>query len=296
MTPEEMINKVDEITGSGWLKYGNEANRVKDQEIIFTFFEGKECPYYYNQFIRTHLSGIKIIKITCGGKVGVLYCYEKIKKKRNHLFFVDKDFDNTKSTKYLYVTKTYSIENNYCSKEFIESFSIYKMCIDDNETVKKIVKEYTNRLKVFTDSIYLLNLWAKSVRNKNINIPFNHGFFDKFVRELAQKTVYKNASISNISLEQLNEMFNTKITEEEIFFTRKKLRKDPRYMRGKWILVFTKQFIRTLMDPKDLILHINNVNKISIADATFMNDNATHADYPDCLNKFLISHTIKPRM
>jgi len=132
----------------------------KKEHSLYCFFEGDEDKRYYRIRINKEFDNF-----TCGGKDNVKKVFELINnhevyKRKNTLFFTDKDYSNEKTNNNIYVTPCYSIENFYSNQDVLADIleNEFNLKKTDND-YKTITKKYTILQKKFHEELLIFNAW-----------------------------------------------------------------------------------------------------------------------------------------
>lgn len=143
----------------------------KSKKNIFLFFEGKDDFKYYVSRVSSHIGDKEYGVFHCNCKMNVLTIQEMIANQaaiqddKKNLYFIDRDYDDNENIPYsIYVTSSYSIENNYFTNSAIKRILIGVIGIseeneDDNLDFKVVYNHITSiRDKIIEEIIYA-NAW-----------------------------------------------------------------------------------------------------------------------------------------
>lgn len=143
----------------------------KSKKDIFLFFEGKDDFKYYVSRVSSHIGDKEYGVFHCNCKMNVLTIQEMIANQaaiqddKKNLYFIDRDYDDNENIPdSIYVTSSYSIENNYFTNSAIKRILIGVIGIseeneDDNLDFKVVYNHITSiRDKIIEEIIYA-NAW-----------------------------------------------------------------------------------------------------------------------------------------
>lgn len=143
----------------------------KSKKDIFLFFEGKDDFKYYVSRVSSHIGDKEYGVFHCNCKMNVLTIQEMIASQaaiqddKKNLYFIDRDYDDNENIPdSIYVTSSYSIENNYFTNSAIKRILIGVIGIseeneDDNLDFKVVYNHITSiRDKIIEEIIYA-NAW-----------------------------------------------------------------------------------------------------------------------------------------
>lgn len=143
----------------------------KSKKNIFLFFEGKDDFKYYVSRVSSHIGDKEYGVFHCNCKMNVLTIQEMIANQaaiqddKKNLYFIDRDYDDNENIPdSIYVTSSYSIENNYFTNSAIKRILIGVIGIseeneDDNLDFKVVYNHITSiRDKIIEEIIYA-NAW-----------------------------------------------------------------------------------------------------------------------------------------
>lgn len=232
-------------------------NREFFNKKMFCFFEGEDRKYYGSRIEKyANIPEEEIIFYSCSGKEQVLKLYKMLKNKYMNvqkMFFVDKDYDNIKSKKELYVTPGYSIENFYVTENAFKKILHKEFGINSiDKDFDKCLNDFNNRKKEFNSQIIKLNGWLyyqkEQIKRKGI-VYINYQNFK--LNKIFNISINKLSIKTNITTQFLKKEFTEayEISNEElnkyikIFDTEEKL-------RGKYQLEFFKSILQDMIEKK----------------------------------------------
>lgn len=143
----------------------------KSKKDIFLFFEGKDDFKYYVSRVSSHIGDKEYGVFHCNCKMNVLTIQEMIANQaaiqddKKNLYFIDRDYyDNENIPDSIYVTSSYSIENNYFTNSAIKRILIGVIGIseenkDDNLDFKVVYNHITSRRDEIIEEIIYANAW-----------------------------------------------------------------------------------------------------------------------------------------
>lgn len=143
----------------------------KSKKDIFLFFEGKDDFKYYVSRVSSHIGDKEYGVFHCNCKMNVLTIQEMIANQaaiqddKKNLYFIDRDYDDNENIPdSIYVTSSYSIENNYFTNSAIKRILIGVIGIseenkDDNLDFKVIYNHITSRRDEIIEEIIYANAW-----------------------------------------------------------------------------------------------------------------------------------------
>lgn len=270
----------------------------EQQTDLFCFFEGYDTHYYFPRINNLNEDNHTII---CGNKKSVLESHEFIVRKYPNyktLFFVDSDFDETKSQPNLYVTIGYSIENFYCTANVLSRIlrNEFFLKITDLEYLK-ILELFHKRQKEFHKASSLFNLWYYTAKLKAAaNSTFvNASLNDKFVKDFISYN-RDNTISANYTLEDIKAKFPNAIdiSEAELNSCKEEFyKKDPILrFRGKYELEFFLKFLTFLINDsnKEKII-LKKKTKFRFDPAIALSQLSQYAETTECLKDFLTKST-----
>lgn len=169
ITPTALIASLGSAQDA-YATFQQEKNKLPN--FFFAFFEGLDAAYY-GMIIRMFRNDVEPIK--CHNKEGVKKVYKKLSNEPNFNnyktgFFIDKDFDlnvDEEKNDDIFVTKGYSIENYYVTKESFERVLTYHIGLKRSDMMfSKIVDEYTKAQENFSNAILEFNGWYCALRRR----------------------------------------------------------------------------------------------------------------------------------
>lgn len=274
-------------------------NIIKSNQLPVCF-EGKDIQYYRNR-IEQYLTE-NFGYIDCNGKSKVLSLREEIQKNSQYkdklcLYFVDCDFDdnaNICNQDNVYITPCYSIENLYTSDKVFEKiisdeFSINPNNNDQLELFNKILSEYKVRKQEFFQCIEEFNLYVYSIKEMQINIPYNDIKISKFI-DIELNLV--NKKYNNISEVLVNiDSYSLDLQNARNYF----LGKEPeKFFRGKNNFQFLEIFLNKLRDDstqKNITRKFfSKKTNIDFSINNLLSSISKYAETPECLIEFLSKH------
>ena len=143
----------------------------KSKKDIFLFFEGKDDFKYYVSRVSSHIGDKEYGVFHCNCKMNVLTIQEMIASQaaiqddKKNLYFIDRDYDDNENIPdSIYVTSSYSIENNYFTNSAIKRILIGVIGIseeneDDNLDFKVVYNHITSRRDEIIEEIIYANAW-----------------------------------------------------------------------------------------------------------------------------------------
>lgn len=143
----------------------------KSKKDIFLFFEGKDDFKYYVSRVSSHIGDKEYGVFHCNCKMNVLTIQEMISNQaaiqddKKNLYFIDRDYDDNENIPdSIYVTSSYSIENNYFTNSAIKRILIGVIGIseenkDDNLDFKVVYNHITSRRDEIIEEIIYANAW-----------------------------------------------------------------------------------------------------------------------------------------
>ncbi len=143
----------------------------KSKKDIFLFFEGKDDFKYYISRISSYILDKEYRVFHCNCKNNVIAVHNMISNQtaiedlKKNMYFIDRDYDNNDNIPdSIYVTSSYSIENNYFTNSAIKRILIGIIGIseeneDDNSDFKVVYNHIISiRDKIIEEIIYA-NAW-----------------------------------------------------------------------------------------------------------------------------------------
>lgn len=288
--------------------------RAKFTSPIF-IFEGIDDPKFYISNITTFF-GENYQVFSVGSKSNVLELRTMIRSNSLYskdivVFFVDRDFDDTKEEDDLYVTPTYSIENLYCQASTFKSiisaeYGLSNIHIDPEHRLRNELTEEFERLQqkfhnskkvIFINALYMFvrtELHNKSIsldKIASIDMEFSNGNIKvkltKKKEYLQLKGKYKKEFFNFI---QSNPKWKEKLNRPSMFF------------RGKQEMIFLRKMLEELRDEKYFYLiaqrkieqeQPEKKHKIkykgSLISQDILSSISQYVTTPSCLRDFLVN-------
>lgn len=143
----------------------------KSKKDIFLFFEGKDDFKYYVSRVSSHIGDKEYGVFYCNCKNNVIAVHNMIFNQtaigdfKKNLYFIDRDYDDNENIPdSIYVTSSYSIENNYFTNSAIKRILIGVIGIseenkDDNLDFKVVYNHITSRRDKIIEEIIYANAW-----------------------------------------------------------------------------------------------------------------------------------------
>lgn len=143
----------------------------KSKKDIFLFFEGKDDFKYYVSRVSSHIGDKEYGVFYCNCKNNVIAVHNMIFNQtaigdfKKNLYFIDRDYDDNENIPdSIYVTSSYSIENNYFTNSAIKRILIGVIGIseenkDDNLDFKVVYNHITSRRDKIIEEIIYANVW-----------------------------------------------------------------------------------------------------------------------------------------
>lgn len=246
-----------------------EQEKKKFPNFFFAFFEGLDAAYY-GMVIRMFHNDVEPIK--CHNKEGVKKVYRKLSNEPNFNtfktgFFIDKDFDlNVEEEKNddIFVTKGYSIENYYVTKESFERILTYHFGLNRSDKMfSHIVDDYIKTQDNFNNAILEFNGWYCALRRRygdsmgHLNLDKNR----KICRSLIEYDIPNRRFYPRFSHSNFKEIFPDAgvVSNKEMNCARKYIAEDlVLRSRGKEELKFLVDFLNDLclkLKAKNVHLH-----------------------------------------
>ena len=227
--------------------------RQKKPNAFIAFLEGYDAPYYL-MYIE-NITGLEAEQIICKSKKNVIAVHnsladKKLLKKAKVGFFVDRDYDDNseliKKRADFYITKGYSVENYYCSKEAFEK--ILKNCLHYNCAHKDydvIVENYTNLQHDYNLAILDYNAWYCCLKRNNLKVDWSlSDTMPYVVIDLKNFKIDKNYNWSTLHHDYPAKPIPVK--EEIQKWTSWIMQSPVENMRGKYEFDFLVQYLRNL--------------------------------------------------
>lgn len=143
----------------------------RSKKDIFLFFEGKDDFKYYISRISSHILDKEYSVFHCNCKNNVIAVHNMIFNQtsigdiKKNLYFIDRDYDDNENIPdSIYVTSSYSIENNYFTNSAIKRILIGVIGIseeneDDNLDFKVVYNHIISRRDKIIEEIIYANAW-----------------------------------------------------------------------------------------------------------------------------------------
>lgn len=298
MKPAELLERVEESENVIFHKFTITAKKYND-ERIFAFFEGKEDSSYYYSRIIVFFKEVEIF--VCNSKKNVISMYNRLytSNKYNQYklgFFIDRDFDEPNNNQNIYETKTYSIENFYCSIDFIKNIlkSEFGLCSYE-ESYIRLLELFKTKQQEFNKSILLFNAWYYCYRTKTNNRTEykNVSLDNKFPKKLLEISLNK-PMIQSYGIDEIYKLYpdtpiftTAEINKSKCELTDRDLNKS---LRGKYQIQFIKEFLKFLIDDankKENRKYLSSKTQFNFQDNLFISQLAQYADNPICLDNYL---------
>ena len=276
-------------------------NRDLFNKKLFCFFEGEDRKYYVIRIEKySNILEDNIISYSCNGKEQVLKLYKMLQDKYNDvkkMFFVDKDFDEIKTQKELYVTPCYSIENHYVTNKAFEKILHNEFGINKEEDdFKKCLRDFNKRKEEFNSEIKKLNAWIYYQKLKMeelgiVNISYQNFKLRKVFEIKIDKLNIKNEITIKLLKEEYKEAYDINESELNKYIN---LFKDETFFRGKYQLEFLKMILDDMINKnkkgeyfeyfRDNVKINPNINTLSSL--------SVYADTPDSLKIFFFFYIL----
>lgn len=232
---------------------------TENKEGLFSFYEGKDAPYYYSR-IKQVITNRKNYPIICKGKSMVIKVYELINNHREYdkylkVFFVDRDFDSSIKGVYpdIFETPCYSIENLYVNKSSFEEILKHELSLSEvDDSFENCIDCFNDRIAEMLDALELFNAWYFCLKQKaetdklktgvSLNEKFPKGYID-----ISLNKINRNYDLNNIRNDFKNAIF---IAEDDINIKIQQFQESDRLLsfRGKYLLEFFHKFIQLLVE------------------------------------------------
>lgn len=320
LTPEAMRNKIKKDSAV-FMKYSSLYSISPSN--LHCFFEGEDVKYYALRIERYTLNSMEdICYYDCEGKKGVLTLLEKIKKTKkwndkNHLFFIDKDYDEVdsyKDCKEVYQTPFYSIENFYTHSDCFKMILSRELGLNAIEKdFKKAMNDYCLRHEEFQKIMAPINIWNIYQKSRSLDKKLSNKISEQEVKKYIDKiTLEKIEEKENLTFEKLIDFHsnkvhsNKKLTGEEKSDLIKKLElSDVKYLekklnsitnlgisqnsRGKYEFIFLNDIIKDLSkkSKNDGYFSKKLVHVSLKADGNRISSLSEYAHTPPCLIEYL---------
>lgn len=298
MTPEDLIKAKEEASSVPYQSFVLLSGSFPND--LFCFIEGKDAPYYHFR-IKSEYGG-EIHYINCSGKKHVLKVKELIEthseyKPYKTTYFIDKDFDiSLKGTsKNLYETPCYSIENLYCTPNCIKEIlkCEFQLLETDNEFTK-IFNLYSKLLSDFSESILVFNAWYSLQKEKSriSGIPNNVSLESNLPKGYI--TISLEKIEHDYDLEKIKKTFtdSLEVNQQELDSRISELRQGNIHqnLRGKFVFNFLISFIRQLIsdaNTKGQQKFLSKKAKFNVDNSSAISTFSPYAETPECLREFV---------
>ncbi len=278
----------------------------KDNLAMFCFFEGEDSKYYGIRIRNIARPPKQPYYFNCDGKSGVLGVYRILSNRKRYekakaAYFIDRDFDksiynrlNFQSSKPIYETPCYSIENFYtsvsCVSEILRSeFNLNET--NEEEIFIKCINLYQKLQTELHAQVGLLNAYIACLKEKQVKLNLNNYNISDFVKiNLAKIT-------STYTLTTLNKKFSHSITlsQDELNAQLSLLQslECQKSFRGKFEIDFLCKFLEQLKEKANIgdKRYFSKKYKVTFnfSRKTIISDLSQYADTPDCLMHYLES-------
>ena len=178
MAYADKLRKSRESIQSKYMEYN--SIRQKKPKAFIAFLEGYDAPYYLPIIIT--LTGLEAEQIICGNKRKVIAIHDSLKekgvlKRTKTGFFIDRDFDDNSILKDrldYFITKGYSVENYYCTKEsFVRILNSHMHYNCAHKDYDAILENYVVLQRQFNDAILEFNSWYCCIKRNNIIVDWS---------------------------------------------------------------------------------------------------------------------------
>ena len=298
MTPEDLIKAKEEAFSVPYQSFVLMTGSFPND--LFCFIEGKDAPYYHFR-IKSDYGG-DIHYINCCGKKHVLKVKELIENHSEYepyktRYFIDKDFDiSLKGTsKSLYETPCYSIENLYCSPNSVkEILKCEFQLLETDKEFTEIFDLYSKLLSDFSESILVFNAWYSLQKEKSriSGLPNNVNLESNLPKGYI--TISLEKIETDYGLEKIKETFNDSldVNQQELDNKISELRQGNIHqnLRGKFVFNFLISFIRQLItdaNTKGQQKFISKKAKFNVDNKTALSTFSPYAETPECLKEFV---------
>lgn len=294
-------------------------DKFKSKDSYYVFYEGEDRKYY-NSRIKKHTE-CNLISYDCSGKRGVLEVSEMIfsKNKRETLdrcmFFVDKDFGLEKTSKEIYETPEYSVENFYIKRTSLEQILIDEFGMSHvSKDYDTILSSYEELYSDFEKKITPVLVWYLSCKKNNLMVNLEEGFKinklfeikdDMLVtddsvllnvnsvvesyKNFLQNKIDNNNNKKDLYIESLS-MYESKIDDiKNTIKVEEKTFDITTNLRGKYGLSFFQMFIENIFTKnksKKLEEHYKTVY-LNIREKNVLSTMEKYAITPNCLNDYI---------
>lgn len=198
--PNSLIEKAESTPTTPYMKFDNLLHN-NGRRALYSFVEGKdECDFYIHRVAMSG-TGDNSLAIPYGNKdnvintkqyIDVMPIYDDCKL----LYFVDRDYDSVKNIKArslgIFVTDGYSVENYYCSDQFIRNFAVIIANESDAEIQESLVKLFTEWRENLVIATKPFCAWLRAAYNR----PMSKNAKDKHKKSFPSK--YAEISSSGI--------------------------------------------------------------------------------------------------
>lgn len=303
----DIAEKLRGESSSGHVAFTEFILKHKSQnDSLFCFFEGKDDPKYYGIRIQGIIQK-NYISIDCEGKENVILVKKLIEARKEYnaapvAYFVDRDYDEHIKLKNLYCLPSYSIENQYVSKNVIEKilsqeFSLKSDDIDFNLVMQvflSLSSEFHNKTKFINAWLACQNDIRKSIgMNTRLKIDNMIGKYFKspIVGSLSGVSDYSDLN----KLEKIEGLFPDapKITLEEVLAKINTFNEQELLVlfRGKFELAFVVNFLEKLKSEIGRSSPVMFSKKcrcsLRFEQPTFLTMISIYANTPQCLVSYL---------
>lgn len=240
-TRENFRAQADAVIGQYFMEISRLIHEHGEDHFYYAV-EGFDDYHYYNNRI-SNILGVEAYHVNCKNKSNVILLYDEIKKENFYKtckigFFVDADYDKNILPEDIYVTKTYSIENLYCSMSAYKRILRQHFYIDEKDDgFEELITFWITEHSSFFNSVVELCVWEYHIRRQgyhNKDLDFDK-IFDKYIH-LEIENIQKN-----YSLESLETQFPDAptISKDSVFKIQNRFGKDLYgKIRGKYYIAF----------------------------------------------------------
>lgn len=192
-TPQDLEEAIDASINTPFMYFSDEVSR-HGNSLPYCFVEGYDRPYYQP---RVEAWSKKSSFIPCGNKKNVIKLNDFVSKRHTYnnlkkLYFVDKDYDeNSTLSGEIFVTDGYSVENYYCSENFIEKFSKAYLRNEGEEGDKetaKILADFNLWHTNFFNATHRFCAWYFHARNATMGDDRGKDYKQSFPPRYAEIT------------------------------------------------------------------------------------------------------------
>ena len=155
--------------------------RSKHPNVVVCVFEGRDDVVFYETLFQRIGTTEKYTSFTANGKDPLLGLRALLSDSKEHagkktIYFVDKDYDGIKSYPHgedIYITDTYSIENNLVSADVLEKIlrSDLKCGHIEDDAIDHITTEYQALISQYKDKLKAPNLIIYHCRKSGTVLP-----------------------------------------------------------------------------------------------------------------------------